>query len=66
MPPALDLQCDARCFAPCTERPDRITEDPASEDDALAVLAGHRKQCEERRSLCAECIERGRAAGRVK
>lgn len=51
---------------PCTELPQRITDDPASEDDALVLLANYREQCDLRRALCAECIERGRATGRVK
>ena len=68
-PGQVNLQCDDRCFIACDEKPPKFTDEsdqPADEDDRLALLGQYKKECEVRRSLCVECIERGRATGRVK
>ncbi len=57
-----DARCDARCYQACIEAAPLITVNPDSAVETAMVLAQLRRECEQRRHACVECLDRLRQA----
>ncbi len=57
-----EAHCDARCYQACVEVAPAITVNPDSAVETAMVLAQLRRECEQRRHACVDCLDRLRQA----